>query len=83
MQIQIRLAEPFWRPVGKRELNVEVAEGARIADLLSALGSEYPALSAEFAQTPPTIFIGEDEAEADSVLTENARIHFVWPIAGG
>jgi len=81
--IHIRLAEPFWRAVGKRDLNLNIAEGSRVSDLLVLLRRDYPALSAEMDQSPPHIFIEDVEASHDSLLNEDARIHFVWPVAGG
>lgn len=83
MQIHIRLAEPFWRPVGKRDLSLNITEDSRVSDLLAMLRRDYPALSAEMDQSPPHIFIGDAEADSASALTENARVHLVWPVAGG
>ncbi len=54
-----------------------------VSDLTALLRERYPALAAELDETPPTIFIGEEEADEDSSLNEEHRVHFVWPIAGG
>jgi molybdopterin converting factor small subunit len=69
--------------VGKRDLSLDVAEGSRVPDLIAMLQRDYPALSAELDQSPPTIFIEDAEVDSDSPLIENARVHFVWPVAGG
>ena len=83
MQIHIRFAEPFWRAVGLREIEMDINPASRADDLLAALREQYPTLGMEFDQTPPHIFIGEVEASRDTLLTDGARVHLVWPIAGG
>lgn len=81
--IHIRLAEPFWRAVGLREIEMTINPASRADDLLVALREQYPSLGIEFDQTPPHIFIGEVEASRNSLLTNGARVYLVWPIAGG
>lgn len=83
MLIRVRLAEPFWRPVGKRDLELDLAAGARVADLLARLRNEYPALAVEMDQSPPHIFIDDMEVSQASFLTEGGRVYLVWPVAGG
>src|SRR3972149_3862074 len=83
LKIHVRLAEPFWRAVGLRDLEMELNPASRADDLLVALREQYPSLGIEFDQTPPHIFIGEVEAPRDSLLTDGAHVHLVWPIAGG
>ena len=83
VKINVRLAEPFWRAVGLREIVMTMNHASRADDLLVALREQYPSLGIEFDQTPPHIFIGEVEAPRDSLLTDGAHVHLVWPIAGG
>lgn len=83
LKIYIRLAEPFWRAVGLRDIEMNLNPASRVDDLLVALREQYPSLSSEFDQAPPHIFIGDAEATYDSLLNEDARVHLVWPIAGG
>jgi hypothetical protein len=83
VQIHVRLAEPFWRAVGLREIEMAILPASRAEDLLVALREKYPSLAIEFDRTPPHIFIGNVEASRDSLLHEDARVHLVWPIAGG
>ncbi|MDP2776906.1 MAG: MoaD/ThiS family protein [Anaerolineales bacterium] len=83
MKVYVRLAEPFWRAVGLRELVMTMNPASRVDDLLVALREQYPSLGVEFDQTSPHIFIGDVEASRDSLLNEDARVHLVWPIAGG
>ncbi len=83
MLIRIRLAEPFWKHAGTRDLELDLAAGARVSDLLARLREDYPALAQEMDQSPPHIFIEEVEASPASFLTEGGRVHLVWPLAGG
>ena len=83
MQIHIRLAEPFWRAVGKRDLSLNIVEGSRVSDLLAMLRRDYPALSVEMDQSLPHIFLEDVEVDPASFLTEGGRVHLVWPVAGG
>ncbi len=83
MKIHVRLAEPFWRAVGERNLKIELADRSCVADLIALLEGRYPALQQEFLEAVPMIFMGEDEAELETVLVDNGRLHFVWAIAGG
>lgn len=83
MRIHVRLAEPFWRTVGQRELSLELKERAQVTDLLALLRQRYPALGREMDEIIPHIFIGEEEASPQTPLTEGARVHLVWPVAGG
>jgi len=83
LKIHIRFAEPFWRAVGIRDMEMNLQPASRVDDLLVALRQQYPSLGLEFDQTPPHIFIGDTEATRDSLLNEDERVHLVWPIAGG
>lgn len=83
MKINVRLAEPFWRAVGLREIEMTMNPASRADDLLAALREQYPSLDLEFDQTPPHIFIGDVEVTNDALMTDGARVHLVWPIAGG
>ena len=83
MLVRVRLAEPFWRPVGKRDLELDLAEGARVSDLIARLREDYPELDLEMDQSPPHVFMDDVEVTPASFLTEGRRVHLVWPVAGG
>lgn len=83
VKISVRFAEPFWRAVGFREIEMIMKPASRADELLAALRKQYPILGIEFDQTPPHVFIGDVEAPGDTLLTDGAQIHLVWPIAGG
>ena len=83
MHVYVRLAEPFWRAVGRRDLDLELAPDSRVSDLLALLRRRHPELARELDEAPPTIFIGDREAHEHTVLCEGSRVHLVWPVAGG
>lgn len=84
MKIQVRFAEPFWRQVGQRDIKVELEQDSNtIGDLLALLFQKYPSLAEEMEDAPPLIFVGEEEADTNTILTDKDRVHFVWPVAGG
>lgn len=83
ISIKVRLAEPFWRSVGERELLIEVDDATSINDLIEILVKDYPTLKAEMELSPPTVFIGDQEANSHTILMDGARVHLVWPVAGG
>ena len=83
MHIHLRLAEPYWRSVGSRELELDLSPGSRVRDLLEQLQDRHPDFSRELKECPPHIFIGDEEGTWETPLAEASRVHLVWPIAGG
>lgn len=83
MHIMVRLAEPYWRCVGRRELSLEVEESACVGDLVALFRQHYPALSQEMDEAAPLIIVGEAECSSDTALTAGCCVHLVWPLAGG
>lgn len=83
MRIYVRLAEPFWRVVGQRDLDLELEPNSQVADLLALLLSCYPALEKELSAAPPYIFVGEEEVDHQTPLTDGDKVHLIWPVAGG
>ena len=81
--IHVRLAEPFWRVIGERDLELTLTADTTVLGLLSHLGELYPDLKSELRQTPPHVFVGDTEADSEARLKDGARVHLVWPIAGG
>jgi molybdopterin converting factor small subunit len=84
MQIHVRLAEPFWRQVGQRNITLELEQDSdTIGNLLDYLRQRYPALTDELEKAPPLFFIGEEEVDVKTSLVEGDQVHIVWPVAGG
>ena len=76
MRIQVRLAEPFWRAVGQRNLEIDLPTGACLGDLLDKLTESYPDLKKEMEEAEPTVFIGDDEATEETLLEDGQRV--IW-----
>ena len=85
MKVTVRLGEPFWRTVGAREVEIDLNDGATVADALNALGQRYPALAAELdgAEARPALFVNDDEAQPDSQVFDAATVFILWPVSGG
>lgn len=83
MNVQVRLAEPFWRVVGQRSLQVELASDSDLSKLLDSLCKDYPTLSADLGDSSALLFVNEEEAAKDAILKDGDRVHILWPIAGG
>ncbi len=83
MNVRVRLAEPFWRAVGRRNLQVEMASKSSLKELLVLLCKQYPGISTEIAESATLLFVNEEEVNKDTVLIEGDEVHILWPIAGG
>ena len=81
--VHIRLAEPFWRIVGQRELELELKQPSQVSDLLALLFQRYPKLEEALTEAEAHIFLGDEEVDLQAQLTDGAQVHLVWPIAGG
>jgi molybdopterin converting factor small subunit len=85
MRITVRLGEPFWRRVGAKQVEVDLPTGATVGDLVTHLSEQYPALreALQDSDLPPTVFLEDEIAEAQTPLSEGARPVLVWAMAGG
>ncbi len=85
MNVTVRLGEPLWRQIGQREVEIELPESARVVDLIDQLAARFPALRAWLSgdEVPPTVFLGEALADAQTPLHEGDRPLLAWALAGG
>jgi molybdopterin converting factor small subunit len=83
MQITLRLGEPFWRTVGRRNLEWTLAPSATLADLLDELCRAFPGLAQELQDAPPHLFVGEEEADPAAPLADGSHVSLLWAVAGG
>ena len=85
MKVTVRLGEPFWRTAGARTIELDLSDGATVADVLIALKQRHPALAAELdgAEAQPALFVNDDEAQPDSQVFDGATIFILWPVSGG
>jgi molybdopterin converting factor small subunit len=84
VNVIVHLGEPFWRAAGQREIALALGEGATVSDALHAVGRRHPALAGDLGgEVTPMVFVNDEEAQADSRLTDGAKIYVVWPVSGG
>ncbi len=85
MNVTVRLGAPLWRRVNTKEITLELSTGATVAELLSVLNEQHPAI-ADFlnrSDVPPTLFLANELATPDTRLTDGAQLTLLWAIAGG
>ena len=85
MKIFLHLGEPFWRAAGKREIEITLNDGGSISDALASLAKMYPTLAKDLngKEAKPMMFVDNEEALPEKVLSEGAKVHVVWPVSGG
>lgn len=85
MNITVRLSDPLWREVGKKEIVLELPPETIIADLLSLLGERYPGLKSFLFDTelPPLVVLNDELVEHDTRLADGNVVLLVLAIAGG
>ena len=85
MKITVRLGEPFWRTVGRRDIELALDSGATVADALASLKQALPALADELdsGEAEPALFLEDEIAKLELPLTDGARLYLVWPVSGG
>ncbi len=85
MKITVRLGEPLWRQVGRREVEVDVPASTRVGDLLREMATAYPSLRPwlDGSEVPPMVFLDEAVADPTTPLREGARPMLTWALAGG
>ena len=85
MIVTVHLGEPFWRQVGRREVELTLADSATLADACAALMQLHPALAPELGngEAKPVWFLNDEEGQPENLLVDGATIHVVWPVSGG
>jgi hypothetical protein len=85
MRVVVHLGEPFWRRVGQREVELDLANGATVADAFVALAQAHPTLRTDLGddELQPATFMNDAEALPEAPLAPGARLYIVWPLSGG
>jgi len=85
VRIFLHLGEPFWRAAGKREVEITLNDDETISDALASLAKTYPSLAKDLdgKEAKPMLFVDDEEALPEKVLSEGAKVHVVWPVSGG
>jgi molybdopterin converting factor subunit 1 len=81
MRVSILYFASFRDAAGRQEEFRELEDGARIADLWSALSREIPHFS-RFPSMPPAA-VNREYVEPETVLREGDEVAFLPPVAGG
>ena len=81
MYVSVRLSAALAQITGLPRLQVEVDDGATVADLVSALNSRYPALASRLQHAVP-IMDGSHAAQ-NAPLESGQEVAFLMPVAGG
>ena len=81
MRIRLLHFASFRDAVGRDEEAREIAEGTRVHELWSVLGSEVP-LFRRYPKTPPAA-VNREYVSPDTVLREGDEVAFLPPVAGG
>ncbi len=81
VKIRVRFFASYREIVGRREMETEVPQGARVSYVLADLIKDYPALSEVAAIS--RFVVNQEFASPDTMLKENDEVVFVPPVAGG
>jgi molybdopterin converting factor small subunit len=93
MQIEVSMGDPLWKSVGRRRINLELSDGASVADALAELHDSYPEFEAalEVGATrlgiPFNFFVNrrlvKDSDLGQHKLKEGDTLYILAPIVGG
>jgi molybdopterin synthase sulfur carrier subunit len=81
MRIDIRLGSGFSRLVGGPHLEIEVAEGATVGEVLHRVARDRPALAGGLPSAL-TVVRGT-QVGGDRVLEEGEEVAVLMPVSGG
>ena len=88
------MGDPLWKTVGQKQIKLELADGATVADALAHLQSTYPDFGAAFDAGGGPLFgvafhlfvnrrLVKDRDLAQHRLKAGDRLHILAPIVGG
>ncbi len=93
MVIEVKMGDPLWKIVGQRQINLELADGSTVADVLTNLQTTYPdfgsALEAGGTRlgVPFNFFVNrklvKDRDLAQHKLKTGDTLYILAPIVGG
>lgn len=81
MEFTVRLSGDLGRAVGTPRLQVSLAEGATVADLVATLTDRHPELQQQLHAAVP--MLGGVHATPQTPLTPGREVALLTPIAGG
>jgi molybdopterin synthase catalytic subunit len=82
MTVRVRLFAVLRQRAGRDAVDIEVDEGATVADALDALASE-PGLAGVLDRMPVRMAVNRDYAEPETELSPDDELALVPPVSGG
>jgi molybdopterin converting factor subunit 1 len=83
MLLQVRLFAVLRERAGRDSLEIEVAEGATVADALRALAAESEPLGAALAAMPVVMAVNRSYVGEDATLSAGDELALIPPVSGG
>jgi MoaE-MoaD fusion protein len=83
MVLQVRLFAVLRERAGRDSLEVEVAEGATVAEALVALAGESEPLAAALEAMPVVMAVNRSYAGEDAILAAGDELALIPPVGGG
>jgi MoaE-MoaD fusion protein len=81
MRVRVRLFAQLHEVVGEREVTLDLADGATVAELRTQLASRYPALGPHLANA--VCAVDEEYVAPDRPLREGDDVALIPPVSGG
>lgn len=81
MRVQARFFAAYRELTGASHTEVDLPQGATVADLIDALRARGPSFSALPAR--PAVAVNLEYAPADTGLRDGDEVAFIPPVAGG
>jgi molybdopterin synthase catalytic subunit/molybdopterin converting factor small subunit len=82
VKVRVRLFAVLRERAGSDEVELELGEGATVADALSALG-EFPSLGELLERMPVALAVNCDYADASTQLGPDDELALIPPVSGG
>src|SRR3954453_2846547 len=83
MVLQVRLFAVLRERAGRDSLEVEVAEGATVAEALQALGAANEPLGAALEAMPVVMAVNRSYVDTDAALSPGDELALIRPVSGG
>ena len=81
MRVQARFFAAYRELTGASHTEVDLPQGATVADLIDALRARGPSFSA--LPPKPAVAVNLEYAPADTALRDGDEVAFIPPVAGG
>src|SRR4051794_4140078 len=83
MVLQVRLFAVLRERAGRDSLEIEVGEGATVAEALQALAAESEPLGAALEAMPVVMAVNRSYVDADATLAPGDELALTPPVSGG